>query len=219
MPCDHDPNDETVLPTGGSPLPPADQHWRMMLAQAEDDLAKAHRTNAMLSAKNQSLTDALNTSVLEACEEIDGRLKPEIERLTAENARLKGALKKAKADRLSEWKAANRAEAEVERLTSERDELRLQCLAHEGQVHAAYEAQKRAEAERQSLREACVSFLGQIAYVEADGAYYVTTDQADALEAAVRATPNALVASGANWYAEHRSQVEAAHAAAKEDAQ
>lgn len=39
-----------------------------------------------LTAKNQRLTDALTTAVHEACEEIDDNLKPEIERLTAENA-------------------------------------------------------------------------------------------------------------------------------------
>lgn len=79
-----------------------------------------------LTAKNQRLTDALNTTALEACEEIDDRLKPEIERLRAENARLReinaveqvANLRRAFAHQVGRLEGEREAlKAEVERLT------------------------------------------------------------------------------------------------------
>ncbi|PWC96946.1 hypothetical protein [Azospirillum sp. TSO5] len=131
MPCDHDPNDATVLRTPVDvvaavfdlePAPAAtisaeeiaelrptaaEVAFGRKFAIGAETLARLLDAIEALTAKNQRLTDALNTSVLGACEEIDDRLKPEIDRLTAENARL----------------------------TSENRDLRAQCLADFGQKY------------------------------------------------------------------------------------
>ncbi|MFP5513324.1 MAG: hypothetical protein ACLGJC_09610 [Alphaproteobacteria bacterium] len=212
--ADHTPTDETVLPAGGSPLPPADltrfgwapgnyqcvrcddcgrvfegakrcfrcrpcaekmaagygignqqssedyqrvdggrssegnqpaapistvykvecSHCHRMTAVARDtvDMIRADAIEA-LTAKNQRLTDALNTTAFEACEAIDDRLKPEIDRLTAENADLRHDIERYIAAASAEAEGVERLKFELRTERRASQEMAQQYLADFGQ--------------------------------------------------------------------------------------
>lgn len=157
-----------------------------------------------------------------------------IEALTAENARLtserddaasvirslQDELRKA-ADagvRLMDERRA--LKAEVERLTSERDTLR-DAVAEGGQVIEGLRTEvERLQASECGLRTEMEAAYGDLTNSLMTGFSHgrATAKELEGRIARAKATLEVVIfGQPANWYARHRSQVEAAHAAAKED--
>lgn len=130
------PNDTRIVAIAcGGGSTDLDQHQRdgtdpyrpngEFIAHARADMPRLLDAVEALTAKSQQLCDALNTTVLEACEAIDDKLKPEIERLTAENARLRDESHRNFVAANREYRRAQEvmvelteARAEIERLTT-----------------------------------------------------------------------------------------------------
>lgn len=161
-----------------------------------------------LTAKNQRLRDALNTTVQEATAAIDDRLQPEIERLTAENARLTSENAALQHD-IERYIAAASAEvAEVERLTDEMHHIRFDAL------HA--KTCLRLAPAPDHFEIVCEALAEIKATIEGEGHPGQTVaDIVNGCLAEIAALPHSVGDIPVGWYATQRAKVEAAHVAAK----
>lgn len=216
MPADHTPTDETVLRQPATPISPqgiAEMRRALSLVTFLHPAGWYRNGEYVRSASTGQLlmqADACGVNDVQFAADAPKRVErllDAIEALTAENARLSEESHR-------NFVAANREYAERRKAEAELTELRLQCLAYEGQAHAAYEAQKRAEAEVERLkgeRSNAVSLMVAAGNsLEAAGIVCGKLDRA--IEALTGATDHGR-------YATQRAKVEADFAATKQGAE